>query len=109
MANDVQVETKRNNFYYTRIIINDASYSKEPSILFPFTPTHMIISRRPDCFDSQILQWAVRCPRQGDEVDGELFMDDGPLALDGGNWTSLWLKGEFLSQPMEVRVWAWRK
>lgn len=103
--NTPSVVTTRPNFFYTRIEVNSVDFASKADIEFPFTPTKIIIVRTPDCFDQQVLSWAFRC---GDDVDGELFQNDGPIAFDWGTWTSMWLKGEFASQPMTVRVWAWR-
>lgn len=98
--------TGRNNFFFDIVDVNrnfdTQGFDKTSPIIFPFTPTSIMISNESN---EKTLYFSFN----GVDVNGILFEKETPITFDGGSWTKLFLAREDATVPIKVRVWAWRR
>ncbi len=91
-------------FFYKRVPVINPTYTSTPSVKITFQATRIIIAHK-NLKASEIISFSFLNPN----LDGELFSEDVPLAMDGLSEGRLWFKTSNIVNPgAEVRVWAWR-
>ena len=94
----------RRGFFYKRITVTDQTFPSAPQIKFPFQATRVIIAFR-NLKAQEVITFSFQRP----DIDGEFFVDDLPLAMDGLSQGRLWFATNLSNQQnAEIRVWAWR-
>lgn len=96
----------RRKFFFKELEINsDGIFQSEPDIVFPFSPTHIIISNDSTKKD---LYFSFN----GNDIDGVLFANDSPITFDGLVESKIWFYKVDRVQGGEnkapIRMWAWR-
>lgn len=77
-------------------------FNKTPDIIFPFTPTSLMISNESNL---KTIFWSFNSI----DVDGFLFKKETPITFDNGTWAKIHFAKETGGEPILIRVWAWRR
>ena len=90
----------KRNFFYKNIEVTDvASFPQTPQVVFGFQATKVLISSDAE---NDELSFSFQRPY----VDGELFTNDNPIALDWVGVGKAWFF--YKVGAGRIRIWAWR-
>lgn len=91
-------------FFYKRLLITVNSFPNAPQVKLPFQATRIMLASR-NLKSLEIISFSLLKP----DLDGEIFCEDSPIAMDGLSEGRLWFKTtETSNQTGEIRIWAWR-